>query len=283
MEKKSVPATAKPVQNEGKAGSMFASIVIPVAIIAAVCIYLFILGNGANFEGGDNANHPLPGNMLGQVYKGGFIVPILIAINILVITFSIERFLTINKAKGGKGLESFVRSVRQKMNNNDINGAIAICDQQKGSVGNVVKAGLLKYQEMHNEHGMTKDQRILAIQKEIEEATALELPILEKNLVIISTIASISTLVGLIGTVLGMIKAFAALATASGAPDATQLANGISEALINTALGITGSAIAIIAYNFFTSKIDELTYSIDEASYSIIQTYAAQHTENNRI
>ncbi|MBA9077730.1 MULTISPECIES: MotA/TolQ/ExbB proton channel family protein [Rufibacter] len=283
MEKKSAPAAAKPVQkSEGKAGSMFASIVIPIAIIAAVCIYLFILGNPANFEGGNNENHPLPGNMLGQVYKGGFIVPILIAINILVITFSIERFLTISKAKGGKGLESFVRSVRQKMNVNDINGAIAICDQQKGSVGNVVKAGLLKYQEMHNEHGMTKDQRILAIQKEIEEATALELPILEKNLVIISTIASVSTLVGLIGTVLGMIKAFAALATASGAPDATQLANGISEALINTALGITGSAIAIIAYNFFTSKIDELTYSIDEASYSIIQTYAANHTESNR-
>jgi biopolymer transport protein ExbB len=282
MEKRSAPATATPVKKEGKAGSMFASIVIPVAIIAAVLIYLFILGNPANFEGGDNANHPLPGNYLGQVYKGGFIVPILIAINILVLAFGIERYLTISKAKGGKGLEQFVRNVRQKMNVGDVNGAIAICDQQKGSVGNVVKAGLLKYQEMHNEHGMTKDQRILAIQKEIEEATALELPMLEKNLVIISTIASTSTLVGLIGTVLGMIKAFAALATASGAPDATQLANGISEALINTALGITGSAIAIVAYNYFTSKIDELTYSIDEASYSIIQTYAAQHTENNR-
>ncbi|GAA4307299.1 MotA/TolQ/ExbB proton channel family protein [Nibribacter koreensis] len=262
---------------------MFASIVIPIAIIAAILIYMFILGNPANFEGGDNANHPLPGNYLGQVYKGGFIVPILISIVILVIAFAIERYLTISKAKGTKGLEQFVRNVRQKLNMNDINGAIAICDQQKGSVANVVKAGLLKYQEMHTDTSMTKDQRILAIQKEIEETTALELPMLEKNLVIISTIASISTLVGLIGTVLGMIKAFAALATAGGAPDATQLANGISEALINTALGITGSTIAIIAYNYFTSKIDELTYSIDEASFSIIQTYAAQHGENNRI
>lgn len=282
MEKKSVPAAAKPVQKEGKAGSMFASIVIPVAFLAAILIYMYLLGAGSNFEGGDNNNHPLPGNYLGQVYKGGFVVPILIAINILVFAFSIERYLTISKAKGTKNLETFVRNVRQKMNVGDISGAIAICDTQKGSVGNVVKSGLLKYQEMHTETGMTKDQRILAIQKEIEEATALELPMLEKNLVIISTIASVSTLVGLIGTVLGMVKAFAALATASGAPDATQLANGISEALINTALGVTGSAIAIIAYNFFTSKIDELTYSIDEASYSIIQTYASQHTENQR-
>lgn len=284
MEKKSAVTSAKPVQpkQEGKSGSMFASIVIPLAVIAAVCIYMFILGNPNNFEGGNPDNHPLPGNMLGQVYKGGFIVPILISIVILVVTFTIERALTLSKAKGTKNLEAFVRSVRQKLNVNDVNGALALCDQQKGSVANVVKAGLLKYQEMHHETGMTKDQRILAIQKEIEETTALELPMLEKNLVIISTIASISTLVGLIGTVLGMIKAFAALATASGAPDASQLANGISEALINTALGISGSAIAIVAYNFFTSKIDALTYSIDEASFSIIQTYAAQHSESNR-
>jgi biopolymer transport protein ExbB len=73
-----------------------------------------------------------------------------------------------------------------------------------------------------------------------------------------------------------MIKAFAALAS-SGTPDATALSNGISEALINTAIGITGSALAIIAYNYFTSKIDELTYSIDEAGFSIISTFAAQH------
>ena len=160
---------------------------------------------------------------------------------------------------------------------NDITGAIAACDQQKGSVANVVRAGLVKYQEMSRDRYLEKDQKVLAIQKEIEESTALELPMLEKNLVIISTLASIATLVGLIGTVLGMIKAFSALAQ-GGAPDAVGLANGISEALINTALGITGSALAIVAYNFFTSKIDELTYSIDEAGFSIIQTFSAQHS-----
>jgi biopolymer transport protein ExbB len=79
---------------------------------------------------------------------------------------------------------------------------------------------------------------------------------------------------GLLGTVLGMIKAFAALATA-GAPDAVALANGISEALINTALGIGTSALAIILYNYFTNRIDSLTYNIDEAGYSIVQTFAA--------
>jgi biopolymer transport protein ExbB len=79
---------------------------------------------------------------------------------------------------------------------------------------------------------------------------------------------------GLLGTVTGMIAAFRAIAT-SGAPDAVALSNGISEALINTALGIGTSALAIILYNFFTSKIDSLTYGIDEASYSIIQNFSA--------
>jgi biopolymer transport protein ExbB len=87
---------------------------------------------------------------------------------------------------------------------------------------------------------------------------------------------SVATLVALLGTVLGMIKAFSALATA-GAPDPVALANGISEALINTALGIGTAALAIIFYNFFTTKIDALTYAIDECSFSIANTFAAKH------
>ena len=123
---------------------------------------------------------------------------------------------------------------------------------------------------------MAKDQKLVAIQKEVEEATALELPGLEQNLVILATISSIATLMGLLGTVLGMIRAFAALANA-GAPDSVALAAGISEALVNTAIGIGTAAIAIIAYNFFTTKIDKLTYAIDEAGFSIVQTYSANH------
>ena len=129
---------------------------------------------------------------------------------------------------------------------------------------------------VENDNTMDKESKIVAIQKELEEATSLELPMLSKNLVIISTCASIATLLGLIGTVLGMIKAFSALAQA-GAPDATALATGISEALINTAFGITGSAIAIIMYNYFSTKIDALTYSIDEAGFTIVQTFASKN------
>ncbi|AKD02510.1 MotA/TolQ/ExbB proton channel family protein [Pontibacter korlensis] len=278
MEKKTavVSKNANVEKKPSPVGSLFATIVIPLALIACVLIYMFVFGNPANFEGNDPNNHPLPGNYLGIVYKGGWVVPVLLSLNLMVFIFAIERGLTIGKAKGTKSVAEFVRNISAKLNQRDINGAIAACDVQKGSVANVVKAGLLKYKEMQNEPELLKAEKVAAIQKEIEESTSLELPMLEKNLVVISTIASISTLVGLIGTVLGMIKAFSALAT-SGAPDSVALANGISEALINTALGITGSTIAIIAYNYFTSKIDELTYSIDEAGFSMVSTFTAQH------
>ncbi len=236
------------------------------------------LGNPANFQGNDPVNHPLPGNYLGIVYKGGFIVPILISLLMMVLTFGIERILTISRAKGKGNIKNFVQNIRALLSANNLGQAIAACDHQKGSVANVVKAGLTKYGELSKTSQIESDKKVLMIQKDIEETTQLEMPMLEKNLVIIATIASIATLLGLLGTVLGMIKAFAALATA-GAPDAVALANGISEALINTALGIGTSALAIILYNYFTTKIDALTYGIDEASYSIIQNFTA-HTKD---
>jgi biopolymer transport protein ExbB len=229
------------------------------------------MGAASNF---DADGHPLPGNFLGIVYKGGFIVPILMSFLLIVVTVSIERFLTINKATGTSSVEGFVRKIQSLLSSNNIDSAIKACDEQQGSVGNVVKSTLEKYKDMKNEQGMDKEQKIAAIQKSMEEATSLEMPSLEKNLTILSTLASVATLVALLGTVLGMIRAFAAMAQA-GAPDSSALATGISEALINTAIGIGTSAVSIIAYNFFTSKIDTLTYSIDEAGMSITQTFSS--------
>lgn len=258
--------------------SMFAVIVIPTALLASVFIYMFILGAPSNF---DAEGHPLEGNYMAIVHEGGVIVPILICILLIVLTFSIERFITVSKAKGKGGIEAFVRTVKALLANGEIDAAIAECDKQRGSIANVIRSGLSKFKNVENDSSMDAEGKIASIQKELEEATSLELPMLSKNLVIISTCASIATLIGLIGTVLGMIKAFAALAQA-GSPDATALATGISEALINTALGIAGSTIAIIMYNFFTTKIDALTYSIDEAGFSIVQTFSAKqkHTHS---
>ena len=266
-------------KQESKLKSMFASFAIPVLVAVGICIYLFVMGNPSNFEGGDPKNHPIPdgvGHVLGLIYKGGFIVPILLSLVLMSITFSIERFLTIGKASGKGSAEVFVRKVQSQLAGGNIDAALAECDKQQGSVANVVKSVLIKYKEMANKPDLDTDHKVLAIQKELEESVSLELPMLEKNLVIIATMASVSTLIALLGTVLGMIKAFSALASA-GSPDSVALANGISEALINTALGIGNSAIAIIMYNVFTTRIDKITYTIDEAGFSISQQFAATH------
>lgn len=230
------------------------------------------MGNPANFENGDPDNgHPLPGNILGMVYKGGFIVPILMGLLLMTVVFSIERLFVLSKAAGKGNVEKFVAQVKEDVKNGNINAAIQACDEQKGSVANAIKAALIKYQEVRKE-GFDSEKAAETIQKEVEEATSLEMPMLEKNMTIIATLVSIGTLTGLLGTVSGMIKAFSGLATA-GAPDQAALANGISEALINTATGIATSTIATIAYNYFTSKIDTLTYFIDEAGAAITQAY----------
>ncbi|WP_240646581.1 MotA/TolQ/ExbB proton channel family protein [Chitinophaga rhizosphaerae] len=195
---------------------------------------------------------------------------------LICITFVIERALYLSKAKGKFSGSELVRKVQYHLANKNVDAAMAECDKQKGSVGNVLKAGLKKYKEMITNTELDTDQKILTIKNEIEETTALELPMMEKNLVFLSTIASVATLVGLFGTVLGMIKAFSAMSN-SGAPDSSALALGISEALINTALGIGTSAIAIIMYNYFTTNIDSITYAIDESGFTLTQSFAANH------
>lgn len=254
--------------------SMFATSTILIALVIAFLIFKFVMGNPINFEGGNPAGQPMPGNYLGMIYKGGYIVPILITLILVLLTFSIERAVTIRRARGKGKINVFVKKLQGLLNAGQINEAIAECDKQKGSLGNVMRTGLIRYKELEVDTTLAKDQKLIALQQAFEEATALELPMLSKNLVILSTIASIAVLFGLLGTVLGMIRAFAALAQA-GAPDALALATGISEALINTAFGIGGSTLAIILYNYFSTKIDAFTYKIDEAGFSLTQTFAA--------
>ncbi|MBL0309422.1 MAG: MotA/TolQ/ExbB proton channel family protein [Bacteroidetes bacterium] len=256
-----------------KTGFDWTILVIPVALVVSELIFHLVFGDRKHFID-DMKKEPIPGDFFGIIYKGGFIVPFLMTMFITVAAFSIERFMTIRKAKGNGSLQTFLQKIKSLLHGNDIQGAIAECNRQKGSVANVVVQGLHKYQEMDKDNSFTTEQKVSNIQQEIEESTSLELPSLEENLPIIATIASVATLVALLGTVIGMIKAFAALAT-SGSPDPAALSAGISEALINTAIGIGTSALAIIMYNIFTGMIDKLTYGIDEIGYSIAQTFSA--------
>ncbi|MFN4085044.1 MAG: MotA/TolQ/ExbB proton channel family protein [Spirosomataceae bacterium] len=275
MEKKpTTPAAKKPAAEKKSSVGVSPALVIPILAVIGFCIWSFILGDAANFE---DAEKHKPANAMGIVYSGGVIVPILITCMLTVLVFSIERFLTIGKATGSGDLDAFVRNIRKMLDSNKIDEAVKACDVQKGSVGNVTKTALQKYSQLVSDGELTKEQKLAALQKEVEEATSLELPMLEKNLTVLSTLASVATLIALLGTVIGMIRSFFALGSGGGAPDASALATGIAEALINTALGIGTSAIAIIMYNIFTSKIDVLTYKIDEIGMSIQQNFASHN------
>ena len=230
-------------QTKKNSGGLGAGIVVLIAVIICNVIFYTVF-KGQVQEKGEQ-------NVLGLMYKGGFVVPFLMAIFVTCITFAIERLLTIAKAAGTGSLETFLQSIKSKLSSNDINSALAECNKQKGAVANVVQAGLHKYAEMEKNTELEGEQKILNIQKEVEEATALELPALEKNMWILATISSVGTLIALLGTVIGMIKAFKGLSGAGGS-DPEKLAEGISEALINTALGIFTSALAIIFYNLCT-------------------------------
>jgi biopolymer transport protein ExbB len=273
-------ASVKATSVQAKKSSNAISWLAPVlCIVAGYAIWRFMMGNPSGFEapaeGGFWPKHQKPKDAFHRIYEGGIIVPLLIGMFLMVITFSIERWLTIRKALGSGSISDFIRKIQYHLANRNVDAALSECDKQRGSVANVMKAGLRRYKEMINEQGMNTDQKVLAIQKEVEEATALELPMLQKNLVFLSTITSVGTLIALLGTVLGMIRSFAALGEEGGAGAATELAVGISEALYNTALGIGTSALALIMYNVFTTKIDSITYGIDESGFTLTQSFAS--------
>lgn len=272
-----------------QSGGLNPVLVLPILYAVAWCIYLFIFGNPSNFKNeglsglsvafSDIPTKDLtPNAIIGMIYLGGPVVHVLVMCMLTVLVFAIERFFVLNRAEGSGNLEKFVLKIRQALKDNKIEEAMEECDRQKGSVGNVVKEALVSYKALSKETALNKEQKMVALSKSIEEATTLEMPMMEKNMTILSTLGTVATLIALLGTVMGMINAFYALGSGGGTPDAAALSIGISEALINTALGIGTSAVAIIFYNFFTSKIDGMTFKIDEIAMSIQQSFA----ENNK-
>ncbi len=254
--------------------NMFNIIVIVLALVVAYVFYFVVMGNPDNFL--DAAKHePKPGNILGLVYTGGILVGLLLSLILIAITFIIERFLSINKARGKGNPETYIKNVIGHLASGDLNAALESCDKQRGSVANVMRAAIQRFQEVENDPEFSAEKKISEVQRAIDESMNLETPLLEKNLVILSTVASISTMVGLLGTTLGMIRAFQALAL-SGTVSATQLSLGISEALYNTAGGLLAAIIAIVAYNLFTTKVDNFVYMIDEAILNVTQIFTTR-------
>lgn len=268
------PAKKPAQKSEGFKGIKNAFVVILICVIIAFIIFYTVFGNGSHFQRGDNANDPI--DLVGTIFKGGVVVPVIHGMFYAVIAFVVERWLALRTAFGKGSLEKFTEAVRKAMAANDIAAALKVCDAQQGSVANVVRAALERYQVEEADATKTKAQKLEAIKAALDDATALEMPTLQMNLPILGVLTSLGVLTGLFGTVLGMIKSFQSI-SGEGGGDSSALSTGISEALVNTASGIATSALALVFYNFYTNRIDRFTYSLEEVGFIIVQNYALTH------
>jgi len=257
--------------------NMTNTLIMAACLIAAYAVFYLVLGAEANFTDPKTqvVDMHLPQNALGMIYTGGPLVGLLIACILVSITFTVERFLSINKASGTGNMGTFGHAVVASVAKGDYNAALASCDQQRGSLANVVRAAVQRYSNLEASTEMNADQKLLETQRVIDENMNLETPLLEKNLAILSTVASVATMIGLLGTTIGMIRAFQALGSA-GTVSAQALSIGISEALYNTAGGLIAAIISILAFNFFTTKVDNFTYQMDEVILDLMETLSVR-------
>ncbi|MBM4130908.1 MotA/TolQ/ExbB proton channel family protein [bacterium] len=205
------------------------------------------------------------------VQQAGWVLVFGIWSFLMMLVFVVERSLVLWRAGGRGNVAGFVANTKRALGGGDLGAAIEACKQQGGSLANVVGAGLESYRaQTGGKRGGAPKDVLDETRRALQEASALESPNLERNLTWLSTIASLATMLGLLGTTIGMIRSFMAMSRA-GAPDATALALGISEALINTAMGLFTAILASFFYNFFTTRVDAFNNRIDETSYEVLK------------
>lgn len=260
----------KPQQKPRSKGISSGFVILGCAVVAVIFFFWFC-SDPSHF---DAKGHPT--DVFGTLKQGGVVIPCVITLLLTVVVLSFERFFALNRASGKGSTAKFVMNAKAKLEAGDIAGASKLCDEQKGSVANILKAGLIRYADVEAIENLNNAEKAEIIMHEIEEATTLELPYLQQNLSVIATISTLGTLFGLLGTVLGMIKSFGAMGQ-EGAPDSTALAVGISEALMNTAMGIGTGALAIISYSYFSGRVEDMTNAVDEVGFAIGQTYTQKH------
>lgn len=190
---------------------------------------------------------------------GGFMWPILIAL-LIGLAVAIERFFTFQRAK--VNVPKFLDNIGGYLRKGDMEGAESYCDRTSGPVASILRAGLLR-----------RDKGLEAVEKAIESAGGIEMAFLEKRLVVLASVASIGPMLGFLGTVSGMIRAFGEIAAAKNV-EASLVAGGIQEALITTASGLIIAIPIQAAHNYFIARIGSFVTDMEEASSFLIDSLA---------
>ncbi len=190
---------------------------------------------------------------------GPFMYPLLLAL-LIGIAVSVERFISYRKVKINVG--SFLEKMGGFIRKGDVKGAEELCERTRGPVAAIMHAGLLRH-----------DKGLEAVEKAVESSGGIEMAYLEKGIVVLASVSSIAPMLGFLGTVSGMIRAFGEIAAAKNV-EASLVAGGIQEALITTATGLVIAIPIQMSHNYFISRIGKFVVDMEEASIFLVDTLA---------
>ena len=192
------------------------------------------------------------------IMKGGILMIPIGLCSIVALAIIIERFFSLRRAS--IDTREFMDTMRQVLRQNRIQDAVEICDEVDAPMARIMRAGILKYNR-------TKED----IREAIEDAGHLEIPRLERYLSAMATCANIAPRLGLLGTVAGMIKAFAQIQALEGQVSPSDLAEGIGNALVTTAAGLTVAIPTLVAYNYFVTRVENMILEMEISSSELIE------------
>jgi biopolymer transport protein ExbB len=202
--------------------------------------------------GGDSAV-----SVLELITKGGSIVIILLFLSVIAVYIFVERYRTIKAAT--KTPEHFMDEIRGKVSSGDIEGAKIQCAHVDSPIARMIEKGISRI-----------GSSLKNIEASIENVGKIEIYKLEKNLPILATIAGAAPMLGFLGTVIGMIRAFIAIAQEEGSVSPKLLSQGIYEAMITTAAGLVVGILAYLAYNFLVTRVQKIIHKMEYNSIEFI-------------
>ncbi len=182
---------------------------------------------------------------------------LILSCSIVALAIFIERLWQLHCARINTA--KFMSDISATLARNRIKDAINMCSRIGGPVANILKAGILKHDRPKSE-----------IREAIEDAGVYEVPKLERNISVLATIAHITPLLGLLGTVLGMVRAFQVIQEKAAIVNPGDLAGGIWEALMTTVAGLSVAIPTFVAYNFLVNRVETIVLDMERSSTDLI-------------
>ena len=194
----------------------------------------------------------------GFIAKGGILMIPIILCSVLALAIIIERFYSLHRAQ--IDTQAFMARIREVLRRNKIMEAVQACEDTPGPIAKILKAGILKYDKGKEE-----------IKEAIDDAGRHEVPRLERYFNVLSTIIAVAPLLGFLGTVSGMIRAFMSIQEKGGAVNPGDLASGIWAALLTTAAGLSVAIPVLVVYNYLVSRVDGFVLDMEKSATDLVE------------